>query len=163
MHTQTWAQGRYACAQQLTSGQVHTDLELQTVGQTGRQTDAARDHTLTGRVGCPVTCGPQSHISCTHRYDPRQAQGLVWSFLSHSWVSFKGPSRERPYQLHWLGVWGPSRLMGLGLTRLGGLGSWYRLKAGQGQRKVPGRERAGGWRPGPGCGQATGSCFPKPE
>uniref|UniRef100_A0A2K6JX44 MLX interacting protein like n=1 Tax=Rhinopithecus bieti TaxID=61621 RepID=A0A2K6JX44_RHIBE len=51
------------------------------------------------------------------------------------------------------GLWGAVPV-GSDLPRLGGLGSWHRSQAGQGQRKVPGRERVGGRRPGPGCGQA---------
>lgn len=47
-----------------------------------------------------------------------------------------------------LGAWAHQRLVRSDLTRPGGLGRWCRPKAGQGQRKVPGRERVGGWRPG---------------
>uniref|UniRef100_A0A2K6JX41 MLX interacting protein like n=1 Tax=Rhinopithecus bieti TaxID=61621 RepID=A0A2K6JX41_RHIBE len=64
-----------------------------------------------------------------------------------------GVDRQDPSGAH-PGLWGAVPV-GSDLPRLGGLGSWHRSQAGQGQRKVPGRERVGGRRPGPGCGQAV--------
>jgi hypothetical protein len=67
---------------------------------------------------------------------------------------------EKSEQLSWLGILEgvaaahqtlrEATMLGSALTGPGSLG--HRIQAGQGQRKVPGRERVGGCRPSPGCG-----------